>query len=398
MPPRGPSPAPARPLPARALLLSLGLLALAAVPAGRAAAAPVKPWAPPGADSIQSFVSEAKLRFRQADTDTITEENIVPFERVAQAARRLLRRLGRHEWLRAPAIEATLDSLGLDTDVVNDPDIPSIVLVLVRNPDRPSMQSVGYLMWYRGPDLRMQGMSFPPAVQPRLKSWWSGYRNSPYSTAVTYRVRSASGRQGFKLLRLSPDGFYWDLVQYEGNGPDLGAGGDAAWADLNHDGRPELVAYSPAPPDSLLMVEAPVYPVVREAIYTERDRGFLVHDARLVPGPLETLRQFVQALRAGEREHARRLLVDPSFLALAEAAGWASGRSPRNFVVDRQEEGQAWPEWLGARVLGVTGMRRWVFHFTLRDGRWLIKDWIAETPARPAPAARTPATTGGGRP
>jgi len=358
----------------------------------------VKPWTPPGADSIQSFVSEAKLRFRQADTDTITEQNIVPFERVAQAARRLLRRLGRHEWLRAPMIEATLDSLGLDTDVVNDPDIPSIVLVLVRNPDRPSMQSVGYLMWYRGSDLRMQGMSFPPAVRPRLKSWWSGYRNSPYSTAVTYRERSTSGRQGFKLLRLSPDGFYWDLVQYEGNGPDLGAGGDVAWADLNHDGRPELVAYSPAPPDSFLMVEAPVYPVVREAIYTERDRGFLVHDARLVPGPLETLRQFVQALRAGEREHARRLLVDPSFLALAEAAGWASGRSPRNFVVDRQEEGQAWPEWLGARVLGVTGMRRWVFHFTLRDGRWLIKDWIAEAPARPAPAARTPATTGGGRP
>lgn len=377
-------------------LAALALLCSATAP--EAAAQGPKPWVPPGQDSVQALVSEAKVRFRQATTDTITEQNIVPFERVAQAARRLLRRMDRHDLLSAPKIEATLDSLGLDTDVVNDPSLPSIVLVMVRNPDRTSMQAVGYLLWYRGVDLRMQGMSFPPAVQPRLRSWWSAYQGSPYSTAIVYRTRGEPPTLGFKYLKLSADGFYWDLVQYEGNGPQLGVAGDVAWADLNRDGRPELLSYSPAPPDSILTVEPPVHPVIREAIYTEGPRGFLVHDARFVPGPLETLRQFLSSLRAGENDRARRLLMNPDFLEFARAAGWASARSPRSFVVDRQQEGLPWPEWLGARVTGSTGPRRYVFHFALREGRWLIKDWIAEEAPRPEPARGAPARTGGQRP
>ena len=371
------------------------LLAAAVPPAS--AQAP-RPWVPPGADSIQALVSEAKVRFREARTDTITEQSIVPFERVAQAARRLLRRFDRQDLIAAPRIEATLDSLGLDTDVVHDPSLPSIVLVMIRNPNRPSMQAVGYLMWYRGADLRMQGMSFPPAVQPRLRTWWSAYQGSPYSAAIVYRGRGDQPRLGFKYLKLSADGFYWDLVQYEGNGPDLGVAGDVAWADLNRDGRPELISYSPAPPDSVLTVEPPVQPVVREVIFTEGPRGFLPHDGRFVPGPLETLRQFLLALRAGEHDRARRLLMNPDFLEFARAAGWASARSPRSFVVDRQQENLPWPEWLGARVTGTTGTRRWVFHFALREGRWLIKDWIAEEAPRPEPASGAPARTGGQRP
>jgi len=372
--------------------------ALLLLAAAEARAQTPKPWVPPGQDSIQALVSEAKVRFRKASTDTISEQSMAPFELVGQAARRLLRRLDRHELLAAPMIEATLDSLGLDTDVVNDPSLPSIVLVMIRNPDRPSMQTVGYLLWYRGVDLRMQGMSFPPAVQPRLRSWWSASQGSPYSTAIVYHVRGTTPRLGFKYLKLSADGFFWDLVQYEGNGPELGAAGDVAWADLNGDGRPELLSYSPAPPDSVLTVERPVQPVIREVIYTEGTRGFLPHDARYVPGPLETLRQFVSSLRAGENERARHLLMNPDFLEFARAAGWASSRSPRSFVVDRQQEGVPWPEWLGARVTGATGPRRYVFHFALRDGRWLIKDWIAEEAPRPAPAAGAPARTGGQRP
>ena len=357
-----------------------------------------KPWVPPGPDSIQALVSEAKVRFREVKTDTITEQTIVPFERVAQAARRLLRRLDRNAPFAAPGIEASLDSLGLDTDVVNDASLPQIVFVMIRNPHRPSMQAVGYLLWYRGSDLRMQGMSFPPATQPRLRAWWSSQQGSPYSAAIVYRERAEKPRMGFKYLKLSADAYYWDLVQYEGNGPDLGLAGDVAWADLNRDGRPELLSYSPAPPDSVLTVSPPVHPVIREVIYTEGPRGFLAHDARFVPGPLETLRQFVIALRAGEQDRARRLLMNPDFLEFARAAGWASTRSPRSFVVDRQQEGLPWPEWLGARVTGSTGPRRWVFHFALREGRWLIKDWVAEEAPRSEPAGGAPARTGGQRP
>jgi hypothetical protein len=368
----------------------------AAVPCARAQSP--KPWVPPGQDSVQALVSEAKVRFREVRTDTITEQSIVPFERVGQAARRLMRRIGRNDLESVPRIEGTLDSLGLDTDVVHDPAMPNIVLVLIRNPSRPSMQAVGYLLWYRGVDLRMQGMSFPPAVQPRLRAWWSAQQGSPYSVAVVYRGRSDPPRLGFKYLRLSGDGFYWDLVQYEGNGPELGVAGDVAWADLNADGRPELLSYSPAPPDSVFTVERPVHPVTREVIYTEGPRGFRPHDARYVPGPLETLHQFLVALRAGDRERATRLLVDPAQFEAARAAGWATARSPRSFVVDRQQEGQPWPEWLGARVTDAKGTRRWVFHFTLHEGLWLIKDWIAEGAPRPDPAVPAPPRTGGQRP
>ena len=373
-------------------------LALALLPAA-AGAQPVKPWTPAGADSITALVADAKVRFRQAATDTIDERSIVPFERVGQAARRFVRRLGRQNTLFAPSIEASLDSLGLDTDVVNDPDVPSVILVMVRNPFRRSEQAVGYLIWYRGLDLRMQGAAFPPCVRPRIKSWWSGRPSHPYSAAVVYETRTEPPALGFKYFQLSGDGYYWELVQYEGHGPELGLAGEAAFADMDRDGRPELLSFSPLPPDSILVARAPVDPLLREVIYTDRGAGFELHDARLVPGPLATLDLFLGLLREGKHDSAKRLLVDPTFLSMAIASGWAESRSPRNFVVDQQEEGQPWPDWLGARVTDRTGTKRWVFHFTLQEGHWLIRDWLAEEAPR-SNAARVPPpdSTGGRKP
>jgi hypothetical protein len=366
---------------------------------GVAHAAPVKPWTPAGADSITGLVAEAKVRFRQTTSDTIDENTIIPFERVGQAARRLLRRLGRERTLLAPSIEASLDSLGLDTDVVNDPQLPSIVLVMVRNPYRLSQQAVGYLLWYRGPDLRMQGAAFPPCVRPRLRSWWSGRPTSPYSAAIIYETRQETPALGFKYLELSGDGYYWNLVQYEGNGPELGLAGDATFADLNGDGRPELISYSRAPQDSILTTAAPVHPMIREAIFTDRGRGFVVHDARLLPGPLATLDLFLIWLREGKPDNARHLLVDPAYADRAIKLGWAELHNPRNFLVDTQEQGQPWPEWLGARVVTKAGTQRYAFHFTLTEGHWLIKDWVAEEPARSsASGVASPDSSGGRKP
>ncbi len=359
----------------------------------------VKPWSPATADSITSLVAEAKVRFRQTTADSLGEGELPAFELVGQAARRLLRRLGRDHLDLAPSIEGALDSLGLDTDVAQDPHMPSIVFVLVRNPYRLTQQSVGYLLWYRGPDLRMQGVSFPSCVQPQVRAWWTNQGSSPYALGVLFRHRVGNTAPGFAYLRMSPDGYYWDLLQYDGNGPELGESGSAAFVDANNDGQPELLSYASAPPDSVVRVEQPVQAPIRETLYADRGRGFTARDSRMLPGPMLTLRVFVAMLRSGDREGARSLLLRPEMFELVEAAGWAQTRSASSFVVDQQEEGQSWPEWYGVRVRGVNGVRRWVVHFALQGGRWLIRDVVGEEAPRPVtPRAMSKDSTGGHRP
>ena len=58
------------------------------------------------------------------------------------------------------------------------------------------------------------------------------------------------------VLSLTPNGDYWRITQFDPNGLDLGAGANVAFADINGDLRPELVAWVPAVLDSL--VPAPV--------------------------------------------------------------------------------------------------------------------------------------------
>ena len=335
----------------------------------------VQPWTPASSDTVQRLVSSAKVRFREQAADTLSARDVQAFELVGQAARRLLRLLGTSHMLQAPIIEATLDSLGADVDVVTDPELPSIVFMMVRNPYRPGSSGVGYLLWYRGSDLRMQGVSFPAGVRPKLRAWYTGRASGPYGAVIVYTRREVPARFGFKYLRMSADGFFWNLVQYEGEGPELGEPGDVTFADINHDGRPEIINYQRAEVDSFLTLERGTPPLIQERIYTERPEGFVAHDARILPGPVSTLRLFALTLMANDRESAKRLLLDPDRLDDAMAEGWGRSRARGAWTVEYGEENQAWPEWLALKVTGDGGPRRWIFQFTLRDGRWVIRDW-----------------------
>ena len=360
--------------------------------AGLAMASPgwaqvVKPWAPAGADTIVTLAAQANVRFKRQLSDSINAETVAPYELAGQAARRLLRQLGRQGTLQAPAIEATLDSLGLDTDVVNDPLIPSIVLVLVRNPNRPSAQAIGYLFWYRGIDLRMQGATFPPCVRPRIRSWWSGRAEYPYEVGVVFERRGERPELAFRLFRMSPDGFLWNLVQYEGHGPALGRTVDATFSDVNGDGLPELVGYTRVQSDSFVVFQGGAPSLVNELLYTERREGFVLHDERVVPGPAETFRLFAMLLSDRKREAAQRLLARPEKVDEA-LANWGAPRVPGRWTVEYGEPDEAWPEWLELRYAGRQAPTRWIFHFVIRDGRWIIRDWL--------PVAKVP-TAGGVR-
>lgn len=369
MPPE-PMPRPSR---RRSVLGALLLLAL--VPAAPAGAQTVQPWTPMSADSVVRFIASANVRFREQAADSLTGRDVQAFELVAQAARRLLRLLGRANMQQAPIIKATLDSLGADVDVAHDPQQPSIVFVMVRNPHRPGSGAVGYLMWYRGNDLRMQGISFPAGIRPRLRAWYTGRPTSPYGAAIVYVRREQPVRFGFKFLRMSGDGHFWNLVQYEGQGPEFGEPGDVVFADINNDGQPEIINYQRTEPDSFLVLERGTPALMQERLYTERPEGFVAHDARVLPGPVATLRLFALTLMSNDRESAGRLLADPGLLDDAFATGWGRTRMRGAWTVEYGEERQPWPEWLAVKVHGDGGFRRWIFHFTIRDGRWVIREW-----------------------
>lgn len=373
--------------PRLAAAFSLLVLALAA---GPTAAQVTKPWTPPG-DSLLTEVTTARMRFKRQLGDSIGGDNYLPYDAVGRIARRLLRSLGREHVLQAPAIEPTLDSLGLDTEVRVDPAQPGVVLVLVRNPFRVASDGVGFLFWYLQNDLRMQGVSFPPARELRMRAWFTGRSESPYEACIVYDGKGERWRPGLKLLRMSADGRYWNLIQYEGQGPEFGARSTLAFVDANSDGRPELLCYHPVDDDSTFVLRSGVPRIVNEFLYTERPEGFVLHDARTVPGPVETLRLFVTLLAARQYDKAERLLLKPERVKDAVANGWPDLKGRDAWTVEYGEPNQPWPEWLEVRTQSPAGPKRWIFHFFIQENRWVIRDWIPVTDKPAAGVAVPPA-------
>ena len=363
----------ARPLllaaPALAILLAWGAMA-------PASAQVLKVWSPPG-DSLSPMAHSARVRFQRQQGDSVAGDNYEAFDIVGGLGRRLFTSLGKANLPQARAAQATLDSLGLDVEVVTDPLAPNVVFMLVRNPFKLTSDAVGFLYWLKGDDLRIQGIGFPPAHQPVLRAWWTGRQGAPYEVAVLYHNARADEKLTLDLLRLDPEGNYWGLIQYAGHGPDFGPRAQATFPDVNVDGQPEIVAYQPTEPDSFLVLRSGVPPIVQELTYTERPEGFVLHDARTVPGTTETLRLFTSLLVQNDPMRARRLLLQPAMLDTLLGIGWGKHHEAGAFTVEYGEANQTWPEWLEMRVVQNTGIRRWIVHFWINeDGRWVIRRFI----------------------
>src|SRR5262245_16370749 len=168
---------------AASLLFILGFLPAAAF------AQNIKPWVPPASDSLLRWATEAKARFQTNKGDSIGGENFAAYDLVGKMGRRLLRSLGRENMRQASAIKPVLDSLGLETDIEVDPDLPYFALLMVRNPYRRTAKAVGFLYWYRENDLRMQGAQFQGGWKPQMRVWWTGNQDAPYSWGVADRSR-----------------------------------------------------------------------------------------------------------------------------------------------------------------------------------------------------------------
>ena len=355
-----------------------------------ASAQTAKPWTPPGTDSLVIQVADAKVRFQSNKGDSIGGGNYKAYETVGLAARRVLRLIGRDNMMQARAVEAMLDSLGLDTDVLVDPEMPIFTFLLVRNPYKLSAKAVGFLYWWKGNDLRMQGAQFSGGTQPKSRVWWTGEENNPYSWGIVDFARS-DGDMHFTLFRLTASGMFWTLTQYEDSGYQLGGTGTTSWVDINGDQRPELVAYLPGTRDSLFQDCKDCPRPVAELVFAERRQGFAIQDTRIVPAPYSTFEHFLRLLVDGNHAAAARLLDDPAKLSNAVADGWTYHK-PRSWKVDYSEPGTSWPAWMVVRFFGPQRPHRYTIYLEVKNGRWVIKDWIERE--LEATVGKQPAGTG----
>jgi hypothetical protein len=369
-----------------AVIAALAVVAALTFGGTGARAQAIRPWIPPSADSLQRWTSEAKVLFQSNKGDSIGGTNLEAYERVGLMGRRLVRSLGKSGLLQAQAVGALIDSLGLDVDVRVDPRFPEFVLLMVRNPWRLTAPAVGFIYWYLRDDLRMQGAMYYGGIRPAMRVWWTGSREEPYSLGVIDHERATGGRIRVTLFRLNAAATAWSMVQHPDEGPDLAGGGEAAWVDINADDRPELVAWVRAENDTLFESCLSCPTIIHEQTYTEGRRGMELHDFRLLPSPYSTFTLFVRQLADGNRAAAARLLRDPSRLDEAIAAGWGLRRRAKAWKLEYTEE-ERWPRWLAFLHHGPRGDQRYIVHFELKEGRWIISDWV--TPHLPG---KTPVT------
>jgi hypothetical protein len=380
----------------------LAFAALALALAGPARAQHLRPWVPPDIDSLRTWASQARSAFEANPGDSASGTNYRAYSLVGTMGRKLLRSLGRDNLVQAPAAKTVLDSLGLETDVRVDPTTPYFVLLMVRNPFHRAAQAVGFLYWYLQDDLRMQGVTFQGGEAPQMRVWWTGSESAPYAWGIVERTRGQA-RHHLTVLSLTPNGQYWRVSDYDPNGLDLGEGANVTWTDLNGDLRPELVAWVPATPDSLIEPCRECPRPVNELTYVEGGRGFELLDVRVVPSPITTFGIFARLLAQGERASAARLLENPAMLDQAISLGWAGRTKNGTWKILYAEPNTAWPSWLMVRHQAASGAHDWKVSMKPVRGRWLISGWEnrddASTPgflrpdslARRRPAAPTKA-------
>jgi hypothetical protein len=367
------------------------LVAVALLVAAPASAQRVRAWSPPSThDSLATWAAAARERFAGVSGDSVTGAAYGAYEQVGLIARRLLRGYGRDGLLQMAAVSSALDSLGLDTDFATEPTTPDFALLTVRHPAHPEGRAVGFLYWFRGADLRMQGVVLDGGHEPLIRVWWTGDQRRPYAWGVIERAGPPPGVPRLLLFHLTPEGTQWTFTHGERQAPVLGEPGEATWVDLDRDGRPEVVSWTETAADSLLELCTGCPRPVTERTFADRGPGFELLEARFLPSPIAVFGLFVRHLVENNRAAAARLTADPALVERAMTQGWNAPRTRGAWKVEYAEPGQAWPRWLAVTHRGRTS-RQWIVHFTQKDGRWIVRDWLPlEAPKAPAPAASPP--------
>jgi hypothetical protein len=338
----------------------------------------VHPWSPPNSDSVEVWAAEARTLFKANTGDSVTGDNFIPYQQVGNIGRRMLESLGHDHMTQVAAIEPAMRALGLVAELRTDPLQPMFALLMVRNPYRRSAESVGFLYWWQADKLRYQGTLFASGDEARVRIWWTGHPDIPYLCGILDRSRDPERRPHLLLLRMSHDAQYWDIIQFPNGGPDIEHAGVADWTDVNDDGIPELTAWMIRAPDSLFRVCSTCPRLYTQRLFTLRDNGFQLEDERDVPSPTAALQSFIRLLTDRKKTAAAEWAARPSLVDSALAEGWAAPRSAGAWRIEEGESGQPWPRWLALQHVGVATQPRYAVHFTRREGRWVVNQWIRE--------------------
>jgi hypothetical protein len=393
----GAPPRAARRAPLARFVLPLVLLAALLMPAAmRAQGGPSPlpaPWIPAGTDSTRARALRAHAEFKLATLDTIDDVTFHPYEKVALIAHDMLVSLGRDHMNQAAALEGALHDLGFQTALRSDPSQPGFVLLMVRNPYRPSAAAIGYVFWWQGDRLRQQGTYFRRGFDPRFRVWWTGSGDWPYVCAIVDHGVARDERPGFLVLHLASDASHWSVVQYPGNGPDLEVGEEPAWEDINGDGRPELLTWLRIPSDSLFTECAGCTGLLRERVFTLHGDHFEPEDSRAVPTTYAQFQRFVRLLTDRHTTAARALVARASVLDSALAFGWGQDRRAGAWHLDTAENGQLWPRWIVVRQTRAKGRPLYAVHFALQGERWVIVNILPERNYGPDSATAAPAAS-----
>ncbi len=336
-------------------------------------------------DSISTWAHLAREMFRTNTGDSLGGDNFRAYQMVGKMGQNLLASIGKGNFAQAYAVAPVIDSLGLSVEVAADPASPYFAMMFVRNPGRPTAAVLGFIYWWVGSVLHYQGVKFTSGHNVILRVWRTRFADEPYSCGVVENARYGSQPLEFSLLRMGASGLFWTAPQYPGYGPEMGGRGDAAFVDLNNDGVPELVTWTRAPSDSLFNECRDCPGLLDEHTWAEREEGFELQETRLVPSAFANFVAFIRMLREGNRAAAARLLADPSKLNEAIALGWDKGGNRRGlWEVVNTEPDETWPHWIVVKLHRPGDVKSWAVHFVVKEGRWVIRDWILEQHAASA--------------
>jgi hypothetical protein len=335
------------------------------------------PWAPAHSDSVEVWAAEARAMFQANSGDSVTGENFLAYQKVGNIGRRMLQELGRDHMAQVAAIEPAIRALGLVVEVRTDPLQPMFLLLMVRNPFRRSAESIGFLYWWQESKLRFQGTLFTSGDEARVRIWWTGHPDIPYLCGVLDRSRDAARTPHLLLLRMSHDAQYWDVIQFPNGGPDLEHAGVAEWTDVNDDGIPEITYWMARPADSLFTACSTCPKLYTQRLFTLRDNGFQLEDERDIPSPNSAFQSFVRLLTE-HKKAAAEWAARPTLVDSAVAEGWSAPRAAGAWRIEEGDAGEPWPRWLAVQHVAVAHQPRYAVHFTRRDGRWLVNQWIRE--------------------